>query len=442
MRDIHLNRELLRAIARGEVEPRVLVRIGLDHLRCLCPTCAAEWEAWEGEKQTLAEDSLRKSLPGFLSEQLKLISAGEEVASVDFRRLLAIEPEHRLTRVLRSKSRFRSAALVRLLLTESRRSVQSDHALAYHFADLAFHVADRLTGSDLTGGLIPLTLAEMANALRLQANSSGARELLDRSRALTQLGRVTDPTVIARIDHLEAAYFLSRRRFSESEELLDRAKILYSLVGASSDIARVDLTRCALFLEAGQPMRVIQVAREILQSPAAEDQSLFFLARINLARALCDTRDLRAAKKVLDQDEPRHVLLGEPLMHLRYSWIRGRIASAERNLSAANEYFSTVRDGFIAAGILYDAALVSLDLALASLQMGRPELVRQLTEEMLPIFTSQDIHREALAALRLFQEAVQQEILTESLVRDLKAYLQDARCQPDIPFRPGAGAGN
>ncbi|HEV7671233.1 MAG TPA: hypothetical protein VGS22_22170 [Thermoanaerobaculia bacterium] len=391
----------------------------------------------------MAEDRLEARLPGFLADQLKLIESAEERAAEDFRQLLAIEPARRIPRIVRSRERYRSAALVRLLLAEARRAVHLGHEMAYHFADLAFHVADRLTGSESTNGLVPLALAEMANALRLKTDCRGARELFDRSRALTQLAGVTDPSVIARMDHLEASLFLNLRRFSETEKLLDRAKILYGLVGALAEVARVEITRSLLFLESAQPLRAAQAAREVLQSPAVEDdQRLYLWARINLARALCETKDLRAAKRILDQDEPRHSQVGEPLMQLRYGWIRGRIASAERNLAVAREHFSAVRDGFIAGGLGYDAALVSLDLALASLRAGQPELVRRLAEEMLPIFASQDIHAEALAALRLFQEAVQQEILTEALVRDLSIYLQDARYLPEVRFHPGAGAGN
>lgn len=443
MRDIHLNRELLRAIAKGEVEPRVLVKIGLEHLRCLCPTCAAEWDAWECEKVSVVNDRLQSRLPGFLADQLLKISSAETGAAEDFRRLMALDAPRRVARVVRSRTRYRSSALVRLLIAESRRSIYADHQTAYHLADLAFHVADRLTGAEISQGLVPLCLAEMANALRVKPDSRGARELFDRSRALTQLANLSDPSVIARIDHLEGAFCLSLRRFPESEQLLDRAKILYRLVGASADIAKIEITLSLLFLESGQAFRALQVLRELLRSPAARaDQRLYLWARINMARAFLETKDLREAKKVLDQDEPRHALMGEPLAHLRYAWIRGRIATSERDLEAAKEHFSSVRQGFIAAGEGYDAALVSLDLALACLQMGKPEIVRRLTEEMLPIFTSQNIHREALAALRLFQEAVQQEFLTEALVQDLRSYLQAARYQPEVRFQPGAGAGN
>ncbi len=439
MRDIHLNRELLRAIAKGEVEPRLLVSIGLEHLRCLCPTCAMEWDEWEKEKRALATDRL----PGFLAAQLKAIESAEADAVKDFQQLLDLEPTRRVGRIVRSRHRYRSAALVRLLIAEGRKTVHSDHEKTFHFADLAFHVADRLTGSEMAQGLVPLTLAEKANALRLTVKIREAREFFDRSRALIEIANLRDPSVIARIDQLEASLYFDLRCFSEAQGLLDRAKILYGLVGAASDVARIEIMRSLVFLEAGQPLQALQVAREISQSaPVVSDQKLFLWARINLARALFETRDLRAAKRVLDQDEPRHAQLGEPLAQVRYRWIRGRIAAAERDFAEAREHFLWVRNEFIEAEAMYDAAQVSLDLALASLQLGRPEVVRELTDEMMPIFKSLDIHREALAALRLFQEAVHQEILTEALVRDLRAYLQEARYQPEVRFHPGAGANN
>jgi hypothetical protein len=70
----------------------------------------------------------------------------------------------------------------------------------------------------------------------------------------------------------------------------------------------------------------------------------------------------------------------------------------------------------------YDAAMVSLDLALLYLREGRSEDVKALAEEMLPIFQAQDVHREALAALLLFQDAARRDELTVAAVTDLAAY--------------------
>jgi cytochrome c1 len=49
---------------------------------------------------------------------------------------------------------------------------------------------------------------------------------------------------------------------------------------------------------------------------------------------------------------------------------------------------------------------------------------------MVAAFESQEVHREALAALRLFQEAARREEVTDRLVRDLAAYLTSAKNDP------------
>ena len=46
MNDLHLSRELLRAVAAGELPPRSFLDMVLDHLCELCPHCAAEWAAY------------------------------------------------------------------------------------------------------------------------------------------------------------------------------------------------------------------------------------------------------------------------------------------------------------------------------------------------------------------------------------------------------------
>ena len=104
---------------------------------------------------------------------------------------------------------------------------------------------------------------------------------------------------------------------------------------------------------------------------------------------------------------------------------------------AAEKAFLEARDGFIAEGIGYDAAMVTVeDLALLYLREGRTADVKRLAEEILPIFQSQDVHREAVAALRLFQEAARQEQLTIQAVRDYVRYLRKARADPSRPFQP------
>ena len=94
-----------------------------------------------------------------------------------------------------------------------------------------------------------------------------------------------------------------------------------------------------------------------------------------------------------------------------------------------------MREGFLQEGSGYDAAIVSMDLALLYLRQGRPAELKALAKEMLPIFRSQDIHRETVAALVLFQEAAREEQVTAAFVRELIAYLDAARHDPALRFR-------
>ena len=86
-------------------------------------------------------------------------------------------------------------------------------------------------------------------------------------------------------------------------------------------------------------------------------------------------------------------------------------------------------------GIGYDAAMVSLDLALLYVQEGRTGEVRRVAEEMVPVFAAQDVHREAMAALRLFQEAARREEVTAGLVREVVGFLKAARGDRELRFR-------
>lgn len=54
---------------------------------------------------------------------------------------------------------------------------------------------------------------------------------------------------------------------------------------------------------------------------------------------------------------------------------------------------------------------------------------------MYPIFHAQDVHREALAALVIFQEAARREELTLQKAREIAAYLREARGNPGLRFR-------
>ena len=138
---------------------------------------------------------------------------------------------------------------------------------------------------------------------------------------------------------------------------------------------------------------------------------------------------------MLAADESLYEELPEAWTQLRLIWLRGKIALGQGEAQAAEHAFLTARDGFIREGNGYDAAMVSIeDLALFYLREGRTADVKRLAEEIGPIFAAQDVHREAVAALMLFQEAARQETLTVKEVREYVRYLREARTDPSLRF--------
>jgi hypothetical protein len=55
---------------------------------------------------------------------------------------------------------------------------------------------------------------------------------------------------------------------------------------------------------------------------------------------------------------------------------------------------------------------------------------------MLPIFRSQEVEREALAALRLFCEAARRKTATVELARRVVRFLHRAQHDPELRFEP------
>ena len=81
---------------------------------------------------------------------------------------------------------------------------------------------------------------------------------------------------------------------------------------------------------------------------------------------------------------------------------------------------------------------MTLDLAHLYLEAGRAAEVRTLAAEMLDVFLSRDIHRQALAALAVFQKAAELDNATPGLVQEISSYLVRARKNPGLRFAKAA----
>jgi tetratricopeptide (TPR) repeat protein len=438
MSDRHLSRQLLFAALRGEVPPRMVSETVFGHLSGLCLPCQVEAQGFYQE----ATDVRRMRglpiplLPSLRAGQVPWLTEVDWRAKRDLRALLAVPPEQRQRKVERSQKSFRGAELAKLLLGESERRVHASPEEARHLADLARVVLLHSRQQPGDFDLLALSWAHMANACRARGNLREAEGHFEHLRSLVASHGMIDLALIARIDELEGSLRRDQRRFEAARNLLSRAERLYRLTGDRAGGARTLLILAATCNSEGRPEWAIRTAREALgQLPPGASRRLLLAARYNLAFYLSESGRYAEAIDMLARDEALYQEFPEPWTQLRLTWLRGKIAAGQGDLAAAEEAFLVVQQGFASAGIGYDAAMLAVgDLAPLYLLQGRTADVKRLAEEMLPIFQAQDVHREALAALMLFQEAARREELTVQQLRDLVRYLEDARKDPSLRF--------
>jgi hypothetical protein len=135
-------------------------------------------------------------------------------------------------------------------------------------------------------------------------------------------------------------------------------------------------------------------------SPESEPW-LYLSGRHNLALFLVEEGRFDAAADLMRSNQELYKQFADPWTTLRQIWLRGKIAFATWQPEEAERAFLEVRRNFILQGNGYDAAMVSLDLALLYLKIGRAEEVKPIAMEIRTLFGPQDLPAEAAALFRL-----------------------------------------
>jgi hypothetical protein len=118
---------------------------------------------------------------------------------------------------------------------------------------------------------------------------------------------------------------------------------------------------------------------------------------------------------------------GSRLDQMRVRWVEARTAVGLGDRIAGRRALAAVRRELLAEGIAYDAALVTLEMAVLDLEDGWTNAVKEMAAEMVTVFEAQEVHREAIAAFLMLQEAAAKETATVSLIQEVAAALERAR---------------
>ena len=441
----HLDWGQVRQALAGEIGPWELIRSLLRHLVEVCPQCQRRWaQQAKGTGGPDAELARLEYAAAFRSvlEQLpaRCLDLDRERAEAPalIEELCGLKNEEEQIRRMEEEPRFHTWGLCDLLIEESRQAAFEDPAIAQLFARLALALVERLDpwryGAGFLEDVRGLGWAFFANGLRVASDLRGADDAMERAKQAIGRG-AGDPLVVAQVLTLEASLRRGQRRFEEARDLLDEVIYLYRETGEQHLQGKATVTKAIGLCHLGESRQALPLLRQAvgLIDPR-RDTRLQLCAQHNLACCLLDCNRPKEARKLLERIRPDYAEYPDFWTQLRLAWVEGKLAAAEERCGDAEAFLREARDGFLKHEVGYDAALVSLDLAMLYLDHGRHAEVIALAQEMFPIFQSRDVHREAVAALLIFQKAAMSQSLTTGTIDGIAAYLRRARHDPSHPF--------
>ena len=340
-----------------------------------------------------------------------------------------------------AEPRFADRGLVELLIDESYDRRFDDAAGATALARLAVAVADRLIpgggdGAERLADLRAEAAAALANALRVGGDPREAeRAFVAADRHLADGSG--DPLLAARLADLRASLHKDQGRFAEATALLEGAIGAYRRHGLTDWVARSLVTLGSVHLFAGRADSALRALRDAvpLLRPEADMQT-FVICAHNVVLCLNRTGYSIAARAMVADLRRLHERLDDSLNLLRLSWLEAQIDLEMGADERAEKGLRRVRREFVEREMPYFAAFASLELAEIYARRKDPLQMQRLAEEMLPIFQSQRIHREAVAALIVFREAVAMREASVTLIRDVSRFLRAAQSDRSLRFRP------
>ncbi|MEA2602018.1 MAG: hypothetical protein QOF89_3010 [Acidobacteriota bacterium] len=288
-------------------------------------------------------------------------------------------------------------------------------------ASLAVQIAERVeadSGVDPeTADLRARARAELGNARRVADCLSAAEA--DLAQALEIAGRGTgDPLLLARLMDLTASLYMDQRKLDEAILLLDCVQAIHRQHGDPHAAGRALISQGMALGYAFESERAVEyLGQGLRQIDAGREPKIVLAATHNLLHCLVDCGRSAEAQALIGNLRALYAAYGGRFDDLRVLWLEGNIAAGLGDDEEAERSFLRVREGFEAAGLLSDIALISLHLAALWLRQGRTTEVRHMVDELVAAFRSNGIRREALGALLMFKEALHKDRVTESLLR-------------------------
>jgi tetratricopeptide (TPR) repeat protein len=412
----HLSIETLAKLLAGDLSHEELLAEVVPHLLERCTEC----------RHLHAEILRLQKEMGHWDERVAVVEGPQ--ASELFAKLRDLPFDEQLS-LIADDENFQIWGVCQLLLKESLEAAFEEPGRSINFAELGVKVAQTLGDAYDPYWVLDLrarAYAYLGNAQRVLGELRSAETAFREAEALLARSMTGNDLVRAEVIYLKSSLRRAQRRFGESREMVEQALAIYREQDDSQGVGNTLLKKAKLLEELGETEGAIASLREAIG--IAEPLSrLDFYSRHNLVLCLALAGRYEEADQFLSELRETFAQGGRPLDLLRLRWTEAKVSLGQGRLREAEQSFRQVQKEFLAQGMGYDAALVSLDLAVLFAQEHRTEDLKRLAAEILQVFESRDVHREAVATLILFQSACDEERLNADLALQLATVLQRER---------------
>lgn len=441
--EYHPDQDTLDSFSRGALSAAEALRVE-EHLRSGCALCQSRVDdlllsmAGPEPGSEAAADAAWARIVTVLERRMSELRREREEAPGLLAELLD-HPAGERSVLIHSGGPLRTFAVCELLIEKGFEEGFRDPAQALELAALAVEAAGCLKpasyGRSVVQDLRARAWAYLGNARRIASDLPGADQALSFAESLLQEGSA-DPLEEARLLDLRASLLSDQGWFEQAVELLDSVIAIYEDLRDPQRQGRALIGQGLFLSYAGLSEQAVErLAEGLSRIDWDQEPRLVLMARHNLAWALNDSGRPEEASHLLERFRHTYGTFPDPWTGLRLVWLEGRIAARLGRDQDAERAFREVRGRFLEKDLCYDASMVALDLAGLYLRQGRNAEVRQVAAEMLPTFLSQDVHRQAVAALTAFQQAAEMDQATPLLIQEVAAYLMRARKNPRLRFR-------
>lgn len=416
----HAAEELCGRFLRGEASNSESRKI-VGHLASGCVRCVelvhrtavtiglspSETPIWER-----AYDEIFQRALVFASEEEKRVALEKLRGWGQWAALEPLVPEARLASVEADAS-YHTPGLYDRLLEASRLYSRREPAEAVDIVQLAIRVAELLDverqGSRHQADLRATAWAELGNAKRLASDFEGARQAFNQAWLILEEEGTNGPLKQAHIIGLEASYMNDLGEFETAEAALGEALAIYQKAGDAHLQGRTLLKMGNAIGHIDSQKGLAHIRKSLLLIDASKEPRLELCAYHDCAWFLNDSGRPEEALAVLEQARPLYKQFADAYTQFRLHWLEGKIAANLGSFEEAESSLGQLWDEFRARDLNHELLILTIDLAEVLVKKGEPVRATKLVKECYPILRAWGLHKDALSAWLVLQNALVQE---------------------------------